>query len=78
MQELNLQKLAPYIDLSDVTTAGIYTRFIDLENMEGIILEDVLQANVQIEVHPKPTEPADEPIANEEDGIAEDAGTEME
>lgn len=67
VQELNLQKLAPYIDLNDITEPGIYTRFIDLENMEGIILEDVLQANVQIELYPAPVE---EP--------AEPAGTEME
>lgn len=67
VQELNLQKLAPYIDLNDITEPGIYTRFIDLENMEGIILEDVLQANVQIELYPAPVE---EP--------AETAGTEME
>ena len=48
MKELNLQKLAPYIDLSDICATGTYTLFICLENDDGLILKDVLTAVVEI------------------------------
>ena len=83
VQDLNLQKLAPYIDLSDITEPGVYTRFIDLENIGNLILDDVLQANVQIEWYPKPTEPPQPEVSDTGEGMEETmptdiAGTETE
>jgi len=48
MKELNLQKLAPYIDLSEICATGTYTLLICLENDDGLILKDVLTAVVEI------------------------------
>jgi len=48
MKELNLQKLAPYIDLSEICATGTYTLLICLENDDGLILKDVLTAVEEI------------------------------
>lgn len=59
LKDVNLQKLAPYIDLSGVETAGTYTLPICLENLGDLILKDVLLANVDITYPPVPDDPDD-------------------
>ena len=55
---LTLQKLAPYIDLSEITTTGSYTLPICIDLSEDLILHDVLTAvvDVNIEIVPEPDE----------------------
>lgn len=60
LKDLNLQKLAPYIDLSGVTTAGKYTMSVCLENLGDLILDDVLLAMVEVELAAPPEEPPTE------------------
>ena len=57
IKELTLQKLAPYIDLSEITTTGSYTLPICIDNLENLILHDVLTAvvDVNIDIVPEPT-----------------------
>lgn len=66
IQGVNLETLAPYIDLSEITVPGVHSVFIYLENLGDLILEDVLRAVVQVDE--LPTE------ENEENG----SGAEME
>lgn len=49
IKDLNLQKLAPYIDLSGVTTTGSYTLQIAMDNLGDILLDDLLLAVVEVE-----------------------------
>jgi len=62
MEDLTLQKLALYIDLSEVTTTGSHTRHIIMENQGDILVDDVLWAVVEIIERPEPEE---EPETNE-------------
>jgi len=59
MKEVTLQSLAPYIDLSGITTTGSHTVPICLENLGDLILDDVLLAVVQIEQRPQQELPED-------------------
>ena len=54
MEGLTLQTLAPYIDLSEVTTAGSHTRHIIMENQGDVLVDDVLWAVVEILERPAP------------------------
>lgn len=49
MQNLSLQTLAPYIDLSEIMTTGSFTVPVCLELPEGVLLQDVPFAVVEIE-----------------------------
>lgn len=53
MQNLTLQTLAPYIDLSEIMTTGSFTVPVCLEMPEGVLLNDVPFAVVEIERHSK-------------------------
>ena len=59
IKDINLQKLAPYIELSTIEKAGSYTLPIVLENLGDLILEDVLLAVVEIEEIPDPEDSED-------------------
>ena len=48
LEELTLEKLAPYIDLSGYSMPGSYTSPICLENLGDVILKDVLFAVVEV------------------------------
>ena len=78
VKDLNLQKLAPYIDLSGITVPGNYTLSICLENLGDLILDDVLLAVVEIESQPQQEEPAvpDVPATNTEEGTGTQTQTE--
>lgn len=49
MQNLTLQTLAPYIDLSEIMTTGSFTVPVCLEMPEGVLMNDVPFAVVEIE-----------------------------
>ncbi len=53
IQDMNLQKLAPYIDLSGITTTGSHTVPICLENLGDLVLDDVLLAVVEVGLRPQ-------------------------
>lgn len=57
LKDLNLQKLAPYIDVSEITMPGSYTRNICLENLGDLELQDVLMAEVEVKYPPEPDDP---------------------
>ena len=57
LKNLNLQKLAPYIDVSSLAMPGSYMRTITLENLGDLILHDVLLAEVEITYPPQPDDP---------------------
>ena len=65
MQELTLEKLAPYIDLSGYDEPGTYTMAVCIEEPTGIIVEDILFATVEISVTPSIPEPTEAPEAPE-------------
>ena len=48
ISDLTLSMLAPYIDLSGVTTEGGYTMQICLDNLGDMLLDDVLLAVVEV------------------------------
>jgi len=52
LKDLNLQKLAPYIDLSEITVPGSYSVQICMENLGDLVLEDVLLAVVEVVEQP--------------------------
>ena len=64
IQGINLQKLAPYIDLSNITTEGVHLVPVYLENLGDLILSDILQANVHIELRPRQNEEQDVPASS--------------
>jgi len=49
MQDLTVQTLAPYIDLSEIKTTGSFTVPVCLEAPEGVLVEDVPFAVVEVE-----------------------------
>jgi len=53
VKDLNLQKLAPYIDLSGVTTVGNYTLQIAMDNLGDVLLDDLLLAVIEITEQPE-------------------------
>jgi len=57
LKDLNLQKLAPYIDVSEIYMPGSYTRMICLENQGDLLLQDVLMAEVEVKYPPEPEDP---------------------
>lgn len=57
LKDLNLQKLAPYIDISEITMPGSYICMICLENLGDLILGDVLRAEVEVTYPPVPDDP---------------------
>ena len=57
LKDINLQKLAPYIDVSSLTMPGSYMRTITLENLGDLILHDVLLAEVEITYPLQPDDP---------------------
>lgn len=59
IKDINLQKLAPYIDLSEISTAGKHTVPICLDNLGTLILSDVLFATVEVSYPPVPDDPED-------------------
>ncbi len=59
IKDMNLQKLAPYIDLSNITTEGVHLLPIYLENQGDLLLDDILQANVHVELRPRANEEPD-------------------
>jgi len=46
--DLNLQKLAPYIDLSGITATGSFTMQVCMDNTDDLLLDDVLLAVVEV------------------------------
>ncbi|MBO5178427.1 MAG: hypothetical protein J6K15_06420 [Lachnospiraceae bacterium] len=76
IQGINLQKLAPYIDLSNITTEGVHLVPVYLENLGDLILDDILQANVHVELRPRQNEEPDAPVTSFEGGEAGTAETE--
>lgn len=78
IKDLNLQKLAPYIDLSGITAPGSYNVSICLENLEDLILNDVLLAVVEVERLPQQEDPesSDIPASNIEEGSGTQTETE--
>ncbi len=76
LKELNLQKLAPYIDLSNIAGTGNYTLSIVLENLGNLAVTDVLLALVKIEPVPTPTPtpsptPVEVPLTTDEENQTE-------
>lgn len=59
IKDINLQKLAPYIDLSNITAPGSYSVAICLENLSDLILKDELFATVEVENALQPDDPED-------------------
>ena len=76
IQGINLQKLAPYIDLSNITTEGVHLVPVYLENLGDLILGDILQANVHVELRPQQNEEPEVPVTSFENGEAGTAQTE--
>lgn len=76
IQGINLQKLAPYIDLSNITTAGVHLVPVYLENLGDLVLGDILQANVHVELRPQQNEEPEVPVTSFENGEAGTAETE--
>ncbi|MBP3569544.1 MAG: hypothetical protein J6K04_10315 [Lachnospiraceae bacterium] len=76
VREITLETLAPYIDLNGYTEPGRYTVPICLESPEGLILEDVLFATV--DVSPIPPEPTVVPVVEIEPAGEQEPATGIE
>lgn len=57
MEDVTIQKLAPYIDLSGITVPGSYRMNVTLENQGKLIVETIITAMVDIEYRPQPEDP---------------------
>jgi len=67
LEGLTLDRLAPYIDLSDITMPGSYRLNICLTNQGDLLLDSVLTAMVDVEYRPQADDP-EAPVFNPEDG----------
>ncbi len=54
LKDINLQKLAPYIDLTEIKNVGNYSLSIILENLGDLAVKDILLAVVEVK-KPEPT-----------------------
>lgn len=59
LKDVNLQKLAPYIDVSEIDSADTFVLPICLENLDDLILEDILTAVVEVTYPTLPDDPED-------------------
>jgi len=57
LEGLTLDRLAPYIDLSDIVVPGSYRLNICLENQGNLILDAILSAMVDVEYRPQTEDP---------------------
>lgn len=73
VKDMTLQKLAPYIDLSQITTTGSHTVAICFENQGDLLVNEVLLAVVQVELRPQQEETVT-PAIGIEDGVPGDSG----
>ncbi len=75
IEDITLDMLAPYIDVSEYNEPGRYTLPICLESPEDILLQDILFATLEIDLVPTPTpQPTAVPVMGMEEGAS--AGTE--
>ena len=59
LKDINLQKLSPYIDVSEINSVDVFVLPIRLENLGDLILKDVLNAVVEVTYPPVPDDPED-------------------
>lgn len=84
LKDVNLQKLAPYIDMTGIISPDTYILPICLDNLGDLILKDVLRATVEVTYPPVPDDPDDPEAPNvstgafigtETDSIGENGST---
>ena len=72
LKGLTLDKLEPYVDLNGYTETGIYTIPICMESPDGVLIEDILFAEVRVVLVPQENVP--ETGAEQENNTAETSG----
>lgn len=77
LKDVNLQKLAPYIDMSGIISPDTYVLPICLENLGDLILEDVLKATIEVTYPPVPDDPDDPEAPDDPEMPGVTTGTEV-
>ena len=75
LKDVSIEKLAPYIDLSDITMPGSYRLNVCLESQDNILIDSNLTAMVDVEYRPQTEEPENPevPEPNPEDNTTQNS-----